>query len=201
MKATEQFFPVLKLVMLYKEFQTSVWVKPLGETVSKKAAKHFRPCAFQFGVLFEILKSSNENSKGLPPSPNKICVRRLCFWKYQGLNSVTFFHSLVVFHLFSSQIFCIAIVLSVLFQKRPPLSRGVLKISLLFCLHSLKLWYQIMFLLFLWRSRPELRPKTIDHPVAILTWLWTATLLCDFFGFFLKDKIHSWSQTACSNWF
>ena len=74
-KATEQFFPVLKLVMSYKEFQTSVWVKPLGETVSKKAAKRFRPCAFQFGVLFEILKSSNENSKGLPPSPNKICVR------------------------------------------------------------------------------------------------------------------------------
>lgn len=136
-KATEQFFPVLKLVMSYKEFQTSVWVKPLGETVSKKAAKRFRPCAFQFGVLFEILKSSNENSKGLPPSPNKICVRwcvDLNFWKYQGLNSVTFFHSLVVFHLFSSQIFCIAIVLAVLFQKRPPLSRGVLEISLLFCL-------------------------------------------------------------------
>ena len=135
-KATEQFFPVLMLVMLHKEFQTSVWVKPLGETVSKKAAKRFRPCAFQFGVLFEMLKSSNENSKGLPPLPNKICVRcvGLNFWKCQGLKSVTFFQSLVVYHLFSSQFFCIAIVLAVLFQKRPPLSRGVLEISLLFCL-------------------------------------------------------------------
>lgn len=64
--------------------------------------------------------------------PNKICVSciGLNLWKCQGLKSVTFFHSLVVFHLFSSQIFRFAIVLAVLFQKRPPLSRGVLKTML-----------------------------------------------------------------------
>ena len=50
MKATEQYFPVVLFVMLYKVVLLSLWMKSYGVTIQMKATEQYFPL-----VLFNML--------------------------------------------------------------------------------------------------------------------------------------------------
>ena len=54
MKATEQYFPVVLFVMLYKVVLLSLWMKSYGVTIQMKATEQYFPLVL-FNMLYKVV--------------------------------------------------------------------------------------------------------------------------------------------------
>ena len=54
MKATEQYFPVVLFVMLYKVVLLSLWMKSYGVTIQMKATEQYFPLVL-FITLYKVV--------------------------------------------------------------------------------------------------------------------------------------------------
>ena len=54
MKATEQYFPVVLFVMLYKVVLLSLWMKSYGVTIQMKATEQYFPLVL-FIMLYKVV--------------------------------------------------------------------------------------------------------------------------------------------------
>ena len=53
-KATEQYFPVVLFVMLYKVVLLSLWMKSYGVTIQMKATEQYFPLVL-FNMLYKVV--------------------------------------------------------------------------------------------------------------------------------------------------
>ena len=58
MKATEQYFPVVLFVMLYKVVLLSLWMKSYGVTIQMKATEQYFPLVLFIMLFKEVLTLS-----------------------------------------------------------------------------------------------------------------------------------------------